>query len=109
MGNSFYYSFDTKEVINPLDQVTHFYVNPYMPESARLLNLVEKASDKAAFEVDWVNGLPVVLFPISILKLSTVIVTISSEDKIVVKKNNTKLYMKLTDNPEVVRIDSVFC
>lgn len=108
MTNSFYFSFDTKQVINPLEAVTHFYINPYMPESARLLKLEEKTASIASFEVNWTkNGIPVLLFSFDILDLKTVIVTVSSEDKIIIKKGNLKIYVKLTEEPNIVRIDSV--
>ena len=108
MAQAFYYSFETREVINPLDSVTHFYVNPYMPESARVLCLKETASGVENLEVDWTNtGLPVVLFPISLLKLNTVLVTVSSEEKVIIKKGNTRMYVKFTGDPKVIRIDTV--
>lgn len=108
MAQAFYYSFDTKEVINPLDSVTHFYVSPHIPESARMLNLQEKATGTDKLQVDWTNtGLPVVLFPISILKLETVLVSITSEDKVIIKKGNTRIYVKFTEDPKIIRIDTV--
>lgn len=105
---SFYYSFDTKQVVNPLDSITHFYVNPYMPDSTRLLNLQQKANDVTSLQVDWTaSGIPVVVFPISVLDLKTVVVSVSSEDKIIIKKGNLKIYLKLTADPSLARIDSV--
>lgn len=106
--NTFYFSFDTKQVINPLEAITHFYINPYLPESARMLNLQEKSKHIAGFEEHWTNtGLPVILFPIQILDLKTVVVSVCDDSKFIVRKGNMKIYVKLTDEPNIVRIDSV--
>jgi len=40
--STFFYDFNTKKQVNPLDGITHFFVNPYMPESFRALNLGNK-------------------------------------------------------------------
>lgn len=79
-----------------------------MPESARMLNLQEKSKGIAGFEEHWTNtGLPVILFPIDILDLKTVVVSVCDDSKFIIRKGSMKIYVKLTDTPDIVRIDSV--
>lgn len=110
--STIYYDFQTKKVIDPLESITSFYVNPYMPESAKMLNLEQSmlSLDVCNVSCSFVKGIPVFLLPISLLNLSRVHVTFSStdDDKVVIRSNRLKIYLKLfKDDPTVVRVDSV--
>jgi len=120
MNSSIYYDFQTKKIIDPLESITSFYVNPYMPEAAVLLGIEKKLQDyptnmgvpdsKVDVSVSFVKGIPVLIMPFSLLNLSRVHVTFSStdDDKIIIRSNRLKLYVKLfKDDPSLVRIDSV--
>lgn len=120
MNSSIYYDFQTKKVIDPLESITSFYVNPYMPETNKMLGIEEKiqlypenmgvADSQVNVSVSFVKGIPVLIMPIALLNLSRVHVTFSSvdDDKIIIRQDRLKLYVKLfKDNPSLVRIDSV--
>lgn len=114
-SSTIYYDFQTKKVIDPLESITSFYINPYMPEGNQMLDIEKKLralpgvslSDMTCF---FIKGIPVLIMPLSLLNLSRVHVTFSStdDDKIIIRKDRLKLYVKLfKDNPSLVRIDSV--
>lgn len=116
MNSSIYYDFQTKKVIDPLESITSFYINPYMPEGAQILGIEEKLKqlpDVSLAELitcSFVKGIPVLIMPLSLLDLSRVHVTFSSTDdeKIIIRQDRLKLYVKLfKGNPSLVRIDSV--
>ena len=111
MNQSFIYNFKTREIINPLDNIMRFYVNPYMPQSAQTLNiegLWNQHFDNNDSEVKFVNGVPVIVFPLDILNLETASIRISSSDKYVVKSGNMTLYVKLfPEIPYLCRIDTI--
>ena len=107
----FYYNFTSKKQINPLDGITHFFVNPYMMESFKSLGLAVKITDT---DVDLViqasTGLPIVIIPIGLLKLENVHIRMTDNGFILTKRiGNGKqtIYIKFTDKQHIVRIDSV--
>jgi len=108
---AFAYNFKTREIINPLDDLKRFYVNPYMPHSAQALNVEglwnEHFSNNDS-EVKFVDGVPVIVFPFDILKLEKAYVSVSSPDKYVVTTDKMILYIKLfPEIPYLCRIDTV--
>lgn len=107
----FYYNFNTHKTINPLDGITHFFVNPYMMESFKSLGLAVKIENT---NVDLViqesTGLPIVIIPIEILKLDNVHVKMTDNGFILSKRTGygkQTIYVKFTDKQNIVRIDSV--
>jgi hypothetical protein len=108
--STFFYDFNTKKQVNPLDGITHFFVNPYMPESFRALNLGNKIINNQV-ETDLViqesTGLPVIILPIELLDLSMVKVKVEDNLNMTVYTPQKRLYMKPTNEPHIVRIDSV--
>lgn len=107
----FYYNFTTKQQVNPLDGITHFFVNPYMMESFKSLNLAVKITD---VDVDLViqssTGLPVVIIPIEVLKLENVHVKMTDNGFILSRRTEhgkRTIYAKFTDKQHIIRIDSV--
>lgn len=106
----FYYNFNTHQTVNPLDSITHFYVNPYLMESFKSLNLDVKIGDKDV-ELCFQNGLPLIIIPIEVLDLSNVQVKMTSDGYIISKRLarvTQKIYVKLTNEKHIIRIDSVF-
>jgi hypothetical protein len=108
---AFIYNFKTMELVNPLDNIRRFYVNPYMPSSAQTLNvegLWNEHFTSNDSEVNFVNGIPVIVFPLDILNLETASVRISSPDKYVITTDKMVLYIKLFPKmPYMCRIDTV--
>ena len=112
MNQAFIYDFKTREIVNPLDKIVRFYINPFMPESAKTLNIeqlwTEVFETSTDAEVKFVNGIPVTVFPINMLHLDRVSVRISSSDKYVITTDKLVLYIKLFPaTPYLCRIDTV--
>ena len=116
----FFYNFDSKQVVNPLDKVTHFFINPYQISGWKILNLADKVKD-CDVVIQESTGLPIIILPISVLELNQVHVKMEKNgEMIVTKKTNnrsgvknlyitTTLYIKPTDQPHIVRVDTVLC
>ena len=107
--NSFHFNFKTGKTVNALELVKKFYVNPYMIEGFKSLNLHNICDDyNAELVISTKNNLPVVVMDINALQLEQAFVkynnegtggTITSEDKVI--------YFKFTDVAECIRIDTV--
>ena len=105
---NFYYDFSSMKETNPLDGVTHFYVNPYMMESFKALHLAEKTIGMDLHvTIQPSMQLPVIVLPISILNLGKCKVKINHDLSMIVYTKNAQIYMKPTADSNVVRIDSV--
>jgi hypothetical protein len=116
----FFYDFNSKQVINPLDKVTHFFINPYQMSSWKTLNLGDKVDD-CDVVIQESTGLPIILLPIELLELSNVHVKMEENGnmKITRRTNNrsgvqnffitTTLYVKPTADSNIVRVDTVLC
>ena len=112
MNQAFIYDFKTREIVNPLDKIVRFYVNPFMPHSAQALNVEqlwnESFGSNTDSEVKFVNGIPVIVFPLNLLKLERASIRISSSDKYVITTDKLVLYIKLfSATPYLCRIDTV--
>lgn len=108
MSQQFIYDFKTREIVNPLDKIKSFYVNPYMPDSLQLLNVEKLWNETKDGEVRFTNGVPALVFPIDVLNLETASVRISSPDKYIITSGNMVLYIKLfPEMPYMCRIDTV--
>lgn len=112
MNQAFIYDFKTRVIVNPLDKIARFYINPMMPQSAQTLNIErmwnEVFETSTDAEVKFVNGIPVIVFPFNILHLDRVSVRISSSDKYVISTDKMVLYIKLfPETPYLCRIDTV--
>lgn len=116
----FFYDFNSKQVINPLDKVTHFFINPYQMSSWKTLNLGDKVKDCDVI-IQASTGLPIIILPIELLELINVHVKMEENGnmKITRKTNNfsgvqnffitTTLYVKPTAQSHIVRVDTVLC
>lgn len=114
----FFYNFNSNQVVNPLEGITHFFINPYMIGSWKMLELGEKITE-CDLVIQESTGLPIVILPISLLGLEKVHVKMESNGNMLITnridnrsgvKNffiTQKLYAKPTEQKHVIRIDTV--
>lgn len=107
----FFYNFNSKQVVNPLDKITHFFVNPRMIDSWLSLKLGDKVKD-CDVVIQESTGLPIIVLPISLLDFKTIRVKIEDNgNMLITNKLNEfsvqKLYVKPTEQEHIVRIDTV--
>jgi hypothetical protein len=118
----FFYNFNSKQVVNPLDKVTHFFINPYQISGWKTLNLGDKVFGKECdFVIQESTGLPIIILPIELLELNNVHVKMEKNGNMtVIKRTNnlsgvknlyitTTLYIKPTEQSHIVRVDTVLC
>lgn len=107
----FYYNFNTKQQVNPLEGITHFFVNAYMMASFKLLGLGDKlAGIDVELSIQSSTGLPIVIIPIEVLQLENVHVKMTDNGFILTKRiefGKQTIYIKFTDMKHIVRVDSV--
>jgi len=116
----FFYNFNSKQVVNPLDKVTHFFINPYQIDSWKTLGLGDKVKD-CDDVIQESTGLPIIILPIELLELINVHVKMEKNGNMTVTKRtnnlsgvknfyiNTTLYIKPTSQSHIVRVDTVLC
>ena len=116
----FFYNFNSKQVVNPLDNVTHFFINPYQIGSWKTLGLGNKVKE-CDVVIQESTGLPIIVLPIELLELNDVHVKMEKNgDMVVTKRTNnlsgvknlyitTTLYIKPTEQSHIVRVDTVLC
>jgi hypothetical protein len=106
----FFYDFNSNQVVNPLDRITHFFVNPYMIGSWKMLGLDKKVSD-CEVVIQESTGLPIIILPISLLNLEKVHVKMENNGNMLItnrlSKVTQKIYAKPTEQKHIVRIDTV--
>lgn len=101
-----FYDFTTKTVVDPLLSLKYFYVNPYMPDNMKLLNLKEKliaSGDDYITTCATKEGFIVTLFPIGELVKGTCAVKWTEHDKFCI---NNRIWCKIV-NEDTVRVDTV--
>lgn len=116
----FFYNFESKQVVNPLDKITHFFINPYQLGGWKTLGLGDKVKE-CDVVIQESTGLPIIILPISVLELNEVHVKMEKNGNMTVTKktNNrsgvknlyitTTLYIKPTEQSHIVRVDTVLC
>ena len=106
----FFYDFNSNQVVNPLDRITHFFVNPYMIGSWKMLGLDKKVSD-CEVVIQESTGLPIIILPISLLNLEKVHVKMENNGNMLItnrlSKVIQKIYAKPTEQQHIVRVDTV--
>ena len=106
----FFYNFNSSQVVNPLDRITHFFVNPYQIGSWKMLGLGDKASD-CDVVIQESTGLPIIILPISLLNLNKVHVKMESNGNMLItnklSKVTQKIYAKPTEQQHIIRVDTV--
>jgi len=105
-----FFDFTTGKEFNPLKALTTFFISPYNMDNARLLNLQAKvkAYGEYAEEMQWINGIPVQLFPIGVLDLGRAMVKWNDASSGVIQSGRVTVYFTL-ENPTTLRVTTVIC
>ena len=106
----FFYNFNSGKVVNPLDKITHFFVNPYQIGSWIMLGLDKKVDD-CDVVIQESTGLPIIILPISLLNLEDVHIKMENNGNMLITNKlgrlTQKIYAKPTEQRHIVRIDTV--
>ena len=112
----FFYNFKEGKIVNPLDKVSHFYVNPRIIDSWKTLELGDKLAEGDDIVVKIIGGLPVIILPISLLTLNVVHIKVNVDGGMIITTDvraggivTLKIYAKPTEDATVIRVDSVLC
>jgi hypothetical protein len=109
-----HFDFSTRKVVNPLEKVNSFIVNPYMPQTAQSLKLEKLSGDKGVFamNVTYHKEIPCPVFPIDILQLGECMIKWSEDNKgQIIKRcecgnHKTTIYFQII-HPNLIRLDTV--
>lgn len=108
-----HFNFKTGKSVNILEQITHFYINPYMPDNFKHLRIKERIEmDNEEEDNDEIltvvaNSEHVVtLFPIKYLASDTVRVEHTEENKFKVHIGERVIYCHMVSS-SVIRIDTI--
>lgn len=107
-----FYNFNTRQIVNPLDSITHFYVNPYQISSWVMLGLSRKVDgNQCDVVIQESTGLPIIILPVSLLNFKQIHVKLESNGNMVITnrldKVTQRIYAKPTEQPNIIRIDTV--
>lgn len=106
--NTFLYDFSKGKSVDPLQDVTHFYVSPYQMDLWRTLSLAHKVADT---EVELViqdsTGLPVILIPITALNLGKCMVRLNDDFSGKISTGKRSIYFRPTEQDHIICISSV--
>lgn len=107
----FMYDFNSKQVVNPLDKVTKFFINPLIMESWKTLRLGDRIKGEHDVVIQEKTGLPIIILPIELLELNQCRVKLRDDGSMIIHtrmgNNNLRLYVKPTEMVNIVRIDTV--
>lgn len=107
-----HFNFKTGKSVNILEQITHFYINPYMPDNFKHLRIKERIETYNEIDTDEVmtvvanSGHVVTLFPIKYLASDTVRVEHTEENKFKVHIGERVIYCHMVSS-SVIRIDTI--
>lgn len=105
--NSFHFNFKTGTSVNPLELIKKFYINPYMIDSFRLLNL-HNLCDGEDIDIVIINELPCVIIDINVLNLEQAFIKYNNEGTGgTITANKKVIYFKFTSHADCIRIDTV--
>ena len=101
----FYYDFNKMMVTNPLEGVNRFFINPRMIDGFKQLKLDEYSGhDNLSLD----EGLPILIFPMSALKLDKGVVNLDDNGHNGhIKVDGLTIYFNFHKNKEVIRINTV--
>lgn len=97
-----FFNFKTKQSVNPLLKITHFFTNPYMPENQVKLNLTSLIGVRNVF-ISEHRRFVVTLFPIEHLVKGDCFIKWTHVDSFTI---NNKIYCKIVDE-NTIRIDTI--
>lgn len=102
----FYYDFNKMMVTNPLEGITQFFINPRMIDGFKQLRLDEYSGPDTLL-LD--EGLPILLFPMSELKLDKGIVNIDNDGRNghIKVGDSLKIYFNFHHRNHLIRINTV--
>ena len=102
----FYYDFNKMMVTNPLEGVTHFFVNPRMIDGFKQLKL-EEYSGPDNLTLD--EGLPVLILPMEALKLNKGIVKLDDNGRNghIKVGDYLTIYFNLHKKKHLIRVNTV--
>jgi hypothetical protein len=105
-----FFDFEKGIEFNPAKTLNYFFISPYKPDNARLINLEKKVIDKLGndFSFTWYRGMPVAVFPIEVLDLGKCVITWESIENGIIHSGNIKYYFRFVD-AYTVRIDTILC
>jgi len=108
-----FYDFETRQQVNPLDNVKSFIIDPRNPDNYKLLNIEEKITNLDETTVAFWKGMPTLLLPIEALDLGVAQVHFNDDfsGKIISRgsKVTTTIYFQPTENESIIRITTVLC
>ena len=90
------FNFQTMSEFNPLLTIREFFINPYMPDNAKLLKLADKLG-KIKVKVIVIKDKPTIIYPISILDLGECMVEFKDVDCGIIYHKNMQMYFKIVD------------
>jgi hypothetical protein len=94
-------------VTNPLEGITHFFVNPRMIDGFKQLNL-DKCCYKDKEVLGLSEGLPILWFPLEALELDKAIVTLDDNGRNgKIKTDSLTIYFNKEAEPNTIRINTV--
>lgn len=101
----FYYDFNKMMVTNPLEGITHFFVNPLMIEGFKQLALDECCyPDQLSLD----QRLPILILPMEALKLDKGIVKLDDNGRNGnIKVDGLTIYFSLHEKKHLIRINTV--
>jgi hypothetical protein len=106
--NTFLYDFSEGKSIDPLQDVTHFYVSPYQMDIWKSLNLADKTKDT---ELDVViqdsTGIPVIIIPLSLLNLGKCMIRLNDDFSGKICTGKRSIYFRPTEQDHIICISSV--
>lgn len=101
-----FYNFTTKTVVDPLANIKYFYINPYMPDNMKLLNLRNKLKlTQDVLTSVTAEGFVVTLLPINLIVEDVCGIKWTEADKFCI---DNRIWCKIVgDDKDTVRIDTV--
>lgn len=103
-----FFNFETGKEFNPAKTLNYFFISPFFQQNAKILNLEKRVKDDLGndFGFIWYNGIPVPVFPISVLDLGKCMIKWDTTENGVIYSGNRRIYFRFYDE-NTVRLDTV--
>mgnify|MGYP003348313691 CR=1 FL=1 len=107
-----FFNFQTGTSVNPLEKITHFFINPYMADNFKLLKLAERITNNEIAEEDVMvaplkTGHVVTMFAIKHLVEDTAMVKWTASNKFQVHAKSGRIIYCHVVTDEAIRIDTI--